>query len=135
MNRIELIGRIANEVKREIPEQEKNKPLVIILAVDRRKKNEDGTKNTDFVLLKAFGKTAEIIREYKLKGDELFIEGHISAGFYDKDGKRNYYTDNIIDRVSFLRSVKRETETEKTETEEDYQEVTSSIVGDLPFIM
>ena len=43
-----------------------------------------------------FGKLADTVKEYVVKGQELYVEGRISYGKYtDKDGIEKYSTDII----------------------------------------
>ena len=46
-----------------------------ILAVDRRFAKEDAKQTADFISCVAFGKTAEFIGKYGLKGTKFIVEG------------------------------------------------------------
>ena len=73
------------------------------IAVDRRFK-KDGEPDADFPSVVAFGKTAEHIEKYHHKGTKAEIRGHIQTGSYEKDGKKVYTTDIIIDEIGFAES-------------------------------
>src|SRR5690625_450646 len=71
------------------------------LAITRRFDRE----RADFIRCVAFKKTAELIAQYVKKGHQIGIEGSIQTGHYeDKDGKRVYTTDVIVNNVQFLES-------------------------------
>lgn len=71
------------------------------LAVDRRVKR-DSDVTADFIRVVAFGKIAEVIEKYFFKGMKAVIVGRIQTGSYDdKDGKKVYTTDVIIEEIEF----------------------------------
>ena len=74
------------------------------LAVDRKFK-KDGEQSADFINCKAFGKTAEVIEKYVVKGTKIAVVGHIQTGSYtNKDGQKVYTTDVVIDELEFCES-------------------------------
>ena len=98
MNRVLLIGRLTKD-----PEVRYTKSQLAVahftLAVDRPTKD----KQTDFIRVVAFDKTAENIEKYVRKGSQVAVEGSITTGSYkDRDGKTVYTTDISADRVEFL---------------------------------
>lgn len=98
MNKIELIGRLTKD-----PEYKEGACSItkFTLAVDRDYKKE-GEPTADFISITTFGKLAENIHKYVGKGRLVAVEGRISTGSYEKDG-RKYYTTNIIgEKVEFL---------------------------------
>lgn len=78
------------------------------LAIKRPTKENE----TDFINCVAYGKTAEIMNKYLDKGSQVAIEGHIQTGSYEKDGKKVYTTDVIVDKIAFVGS-KKETDKNK----------------------
>lgn len=66
------------------------------------KKKKDGTEVTSWHRLKAFGKTAEVLAQYVGKGSQLFIEGELSYGEYEKDGIKRYTTDILVSSFAFV---------------------------------
>lgn len=78
-------------------------------AVDRRVKTQDQT--ADFINFLAFGKIAEFIEKYCVKGTKLIIESHVQTGSYtNKDGVKVYTTDFVIDQVEFAESKRQDSE-------------------------
>ena len=84
------------------------------VAVDRRTK--DG-QTADFPSCVAFGKTAEFIAKYFHKGMKIALDGHLQTGSYEKDGKKYYTTDVVVENAEFAESKKSETEAPKDEWE------------------
>jgi single-strand DNA-binding protein len=52
----------------------------------------------------AFGRTAEIIRDYVKKGSQLFVEGKITTRSWDdkESGQKKYRTEIIVNDMSLL---------------------------------
>ena len=75
------------------------------VAVQRRFKNQKGEYETDFINLKAFGKTAENLANYFSKGSKIGISGSLQTGSYEnKEGQRVYTTDVVIEQFTFVES-------------------------------
>lgn len=90
MNSVNLIGRPTRD-----PETFEN-VTKFTLAVPRRKPGE-----TDFITCVAFGKTAEFAARYMKKGVLYGITGRIQTGSYERDGRKIYTTDVIVENVEF----------------------------------
>lgn len=83
------------------------------VAVDREMTKEKrqqaeaaGQPTADFIGIKAFGKTAELLANYFRKGNRVALEGRIQTGSYEKGGERVYTTDVIVNRLHFVESAK-----------------------------
>jgi len=76
------------------------------LATSDRTKDQQGNwqDRTEWHNLKAFGRTAEIVRDYVKKGHKLFIEGRISTSSWDdkESGQKRYRTEIIVNDLSLL---------------------------------
>ena len=100
MNHVALHGRIARDP--EIKTTQSGTQFArLSIAVDRITKEE---RKADFIPCLAWGKTAEFIGKYFQKGQEILAEGRIQTGSYEKDGRKVYTTDVVIDRVEFCGS-------------------------------
>lgn len=73
------------------------------VAIDRPKKDGED-KGADFINCIAFNKTADFMGSYVRKGNRLGIKGRIQTGSYEKDGRKIYTTDIIVDSVDLLES-------------------------------
>lgn len=113
MNKAILIGRIVNKI--ELRYTTSNMAVVkFTLAINRETKNKQGEYETDFISCVAYNKTAELISKYLDKGSQIAIEGKIQTGSYEKDGKKTYTTDIVVERLTFL---EKKTTQETTQTE------------------
>jgi single-strand DNA-binding protein len=99
MNSTNLIGRLTHENDLRYSTQG-TAVLKNSVAVNRKFKREE----TDFINILAFGKTAELIANHMNKGDQLGIEGHIQTGSYEKDGKKIYTFEVVVDNITFIGS-------------------------------
>lgn len=102
MNQVILMGRLTKD-----PIERKSKSDVSVakytLAVPRRYKT-DG-KDTDFIDITSFGKTADFICKYLHKGSKVVVTGAVRDNVYAKEDGTKVYTLEIIgDDVEFAES-------------------------------
>lgn len=64
--------------------------------------NKDKQQVTEWHRLVAFKRTAEIVRDYVVKGSKLYIEGQLQTRKWEKDGEAHYTTEIIIRDLSLL---------------------------------
>jgi single-strand DNA-binding protein len=77
------------------------------LATSERWTGQDGQKNesTTWHNIVAWGKQAEVIKEYLRKGREVYIEGRIDNRSYeDKEGIKRYRSEVIVQNFQFIGS-------------------------------
>jgi single-strand DNA-binding protein len=76
------------------------------LATSERQKDPQGNwqDRTEWHNVVAFGRTAEIIRDYVKKGHKLFVEGRLTTRNWDdkETGKKVYRTEIIAGDISLL---------------------------------
>jgi single-strand DNA-binding protein len=101
MNNVSLIGRLVKDSSITYS-QSGTAVLKNSLAVNRKFKKDE----TDFINILAFGKTAELIANHLNKGDQVGIEGHIQTGSYEKEGKKIYTFEVVVDNITFIGSKK-----------------------------
>lgn len=100
----------------------------INIAVNRF--NKDKEDSADFINCTAFGKTAELIAERFIKGQEILIEGNLKVDVFEKEEKKQYKTSVMIERVEFCGSKKNN---ESKETEEGEATETDPNSDEFPF--
>lgn len=103
LNQINLIGNLTADPTLTVTQS--NLSIVSFnIGVQRPfKDKQSGEYQSDFPRCKAFGKTAEIINEHFKKGSKIGLTGSIQTGSYeDKDGKRVYTTDVMVNQVTFV---------------------------------
>lgn len=128
-NQFQFIGRLTKDI--EIRANEKITIAEVNIAL-----NDSKDKST-FIKLKAFNKTAEMLGQYTKKGDLMGFSGVIANNNWeDKEGKKHYNYDFIINRVMFLQQKQQKTEIEQNQKilkqvieEDPYEE----FANELPF--
>lgn len=103
MNRVCLVGRLT--AKPELRNAGGVSTVRFTVAVNRNFTNAQGQREADFISVVAWRKQAEVICNYFDKGSMIGIEGRIQTGSYDdKDGKKVYTTDVVLDQIHFIES-------------------------------
>ena len=75
------------------------------VAVDRRFKDANGQRQTDFINCVAWKQTAVFIQKYFHKGSKIALIGNIQTRSYDdQNGQKHFVTEVIIDEVEFVES-------------------------------
>ena len=102
MNNVSLVGRLTKDV--ELKHTNSQTAVATgTLAVNRQFKSASGEKETDFINIVAWRKTAEILSNYTSKGSQIGITGRIQTRSYDgNDGKRVYVTEVVAETVMLL---------------------------------
>ncbi len=75
------------------------------LATSERWTNQEGQKqeNTTWHNIVAWGKQAEVMKEYLHKGKQVYIEGRISNRSYDdKEGNKKYISEVVVQNFTFI---------------------------------
>ncbi len=102
LNRIILIGRLTRDPElRYTPNG--TAVATFTLAVDRRRTNKQGEKETDFINIVTWGKLAENCGNYLSKGKLAAVDGELHIRTYDgQDGHTRWVTEVVADNVRFL---------------------------------
>jgi single-strand DNA-binding protein len=105
LNKVILIGRLTAD-----PELKQTPSGVAVtsftIAVDRQATKE-GKKETDFINIVAWRKTAEFISKYFNKGSAIIVCGSIQTrSWKDSEGKNRYATEVVASEVSFAEAKK-----------------------------
>jgi single-strand DNA-binding protein len=103
MNKVQLVGRITKDIELR---QTSNQTAYcnFTLAVDRRFKDANGNKQTDFISCVAWKQTAEFINKYFDKGSRIGVCGSIQTRSYEKDGQKVFVTEVVVDEAEFVES-------------------------------
>lgn len=132
LNKVFLTGNVAKDVAKH----ETNSGVHIALftvAVQRRFKNAQGERETDFFRCQAWRNTADYASQYVHKGDRVSIAGAIQNREYDdKNGEHRLVTEIVVDELEVIRKAEPKQETETAEqTMQRMEEVEDD--DDLPF--
>ena len=101
INNVTLQGKLGKDIDLKYTQSGKAVGTTSI-AVERDFKNVNGEKETDWVNIVFWGKTAETVANYSRKGDEILVVGRIQTRSYeDNSGGRKYVTEVVADKFSF----------------------------------
>lgn len=100
LNKAIIVGRMTRDPElKKIP----NGTAVVSfsLATSRVYKNKEDKKmeETEFHNCVAFGRTAEIIGQYLVKGQLVLIEGRIQTRSWDAEGVKKYRTEIMVESM------------------------------------
>ncbi len=65
-------------------------------------KAKDREEVTTWHNITAFGRTAEIVRDYVRKGSKLYVEGRLDNQQWEKDGQQHYKTVIIVNELVLI---------------------------------
>jgi len=103
INKVILVGNLGNDP--ELKYTQGGTPVCTLsLATTRAYKDNSGqlVEKTEWHRVKLWGKTAEVAGEYLKKGRQVYIEGRIEYGSYEKDGVKHYTTDIVGEDMQML---------------------------------
>lgn len=101
INRIVLVGRLTAD-----PEVRYTQSGIAVcrlrLAVDRRFRNANGEKQTDFIPVVAWRKLAELCGQYIKKGTLIGVDGSLQMNQWEQDGQKRTTYEVLADNIQFL---------------------------------
>lgn len=103
VNKAIIVGRITNDLELKTTPTGRE-VLSFSVATNRRWKDQAGQQQekTDFHNIVSWGKQAATLAQYCVKGQEMFLEGHLETRTWDDaDGKKNYRTEVVLDQFEF----------------------------------
>ena len=86
-----------------------------------------------FLRYKAWRQTAEFLKQYFAKGQEIAITGHLVTEEWEKDGEKQSRTICMIDKVHFCGSKSANAEKPAASSGNDFMNVPDGIDEELPF--
>ncbi len=103
VNKVILVGRLTRDP--ELRNTNSGQPVATInLATNRFWTDQSGQKQeqTEFHRVVMFGRLAETVSQYLIKGQEAYIEGRLQTRSYtDKSGVEKYTTEVIANDIQF----------------------------------
>ena len=119
LNRVELIGNVGGAP--EIRTLDKGDTVAeFSLATSRSWTKRDGGREerTEWHNCKAWGKLADIVGEYVVKGQQVYVEGRLETRSWDADdGSKRHRTEVVISELILLG--RREEGTQASTEEQD----------------
>lgn len=130
MNNVNLIGRLTNDPDVRYTNGQDGQMAIAryTLAVDRI------GEGADFIRCVAFRKNGEFAEKYLHKGMKVGVSGRIQTGSYDdKDGKKVYTTDVIVNQHDFCER-KGESEQQENTNGDEFMKIPDNVDDSgLPF--
>lgn len=128
-NKVFLCGRATKDAE---VRGDETKVARYSLAVDRKySKGED--KQTDFINIVCFGKSAEFAEKYIKKGTKMIVIGRIQTGSYtNKDGQKIYTTDIVVEEQEFAESKSANTDNSENK-DNDFMDLSKVDTSEMPF--
>lgn len=116
LNNVVIMGRLTRdpELRRT---QTGTAVASLTLACDRDFKPQNGEKETDFIDVVVWGKTAEFAANYFTKGRMAIVEGRLQVrNWQDKDGNKRKTAEVVADRMYFGDSKQEGKQEDKKQT-------------------
>ena len=133
MNKVILIGRTTRDADVRYSQGNNLAVAKFNLAVERKFK-KDGEQGADFINCIAFGKTAEVIEKYVVKGTKIAVTGRIQTGSYtNKDGQKVYTTDVLVEEVEFCESKKSNNQPAHAPSQDGFMNIPDNVDEEFPF--
>lgn len=103
VNKVILVGNLGNDPDVKYT-QGGTAITTLSIATTSVRKDRDGNtqEKTEWHRVKLFGKLGEIAGEYLRKGRQVYIEGRLEYGSYEKDGVKHYTTDIVADEMQMI---------------------------------
>lgn len=118
LNNITLCGRTTTDIELKTTQNERS-VASFTLAVDRDF-SKDGERETDFIPVVVWGKTAEFASKYFPKGKMMLLNGRLQVRSYtDKDGTQRKITEVVANNIYFCGSKSGNSNNNSGEIEND----------------
>lgn len=130
MNRVILMGRLTSDPLTSYYNASGEQKAIskYTLAVD----GVGADAKADFIRIVAFAKNGEFAEKYLKKGMKILVEGRIKTDSYeDKDGKKVYTTDVIVEKQYFCES--KQSANAPAHTSDGFMNIPDGFEEELPF--
>ena len=124
MNLIILSGNICGEWDKR---QTVSGKIVVTNTIAVR----DGKDKSQFIKIKAWESTADLLTKYIAKGDKLTLQGLFKTDVYEKDGKKNYFNYVLVQQFEFGYKPKKSSDQNNLqEASKEEQEEAAAMFGE-----
>ena len=114
LNKVSLVGRLTRDMGDLRYTHEQMAIGEISIAVNRSKKvNDQWQDEASFFNCTIFGKAAENLKQYLVKGQQVPIEGSLKQERWEKDGQKFSKISVQVANIQLLGSGKKENNTEQ----------------------
>ena len=131
LNRIVIQGRLCADP--ELRRTNSGTPVTTVnVAVDRDFKNQDGSRDTDFIPIVAWKGTGEMLAKYFTKGRMIVVDGRLQLrDWTDKDGNKRRTAEIVANNVYFGDAKRDDSAPAQSEPQGGFSEIADD--GDFPF--
>lgn len=131
LNRIVIQGRLCADP--ELRRTNSGTPVTTVnVAVDRDFKNQDGSRDTDFIPIVAWKGAGEMLAKYFTKGRMIVVEGRLQLrDWSDKDGNKRRTAEIVANNVYFGDAKRDDSAPAQSEPQGGFSEIEND--SDLPF--
>ena len=104
LNKVMLIGRLGRDPEMKYTQQGTAICNMAIATSENWTDKSTGERQekTEWHRCVSFGKQAEVLGKYLVKGSQVYVEGKLQTRQYDKDGQTHYATDIVVQDFTFL---------------------------------
>lgn len=103
LNSIQIQGRLAKDPELKSTNSGK-KVCTFDLAVDRDFGGSDGKRETDWITIVTWEKTAEFVCRYFHKGSQMLVNGRLQTRTYESNGQKRKAYEVIASNIYFCGS-------------------------------
>ena len=131
LNRVTVIGNLGREA--ELKYTPSGAALASFsVAVNEKWKDKSGQmqERTEWVRCTLWGKMAETLSEYLVKGKQVYIEGRLRTDKYEKNGQTQYSTGVVVENVVLLGGGGNGSSRQRSESADAQEPITDD---DIPF--
>lgn len=90
----------------------------------------DGKDKSQFIKIKAWENTADLLTKYIAKGDKVTLQGLFKTDVYEKDGKKNYFNYVLIQSFEFGYKPRGANNDDVKQASEEEQEQAAAMFGE-----
>lgn len=123
VNKVIIIGRLGQDPELKTVGQGSTVCRINVATSETWTKNGQKNEKVEWHRILVWGKLAEICSKYLAKGSQAYFEGKLQTRSWEKDGKKQYTTEIVVNKVEFLsRSGNQESYSNtKEEVEPDFE--------------
>lgn len=137
VNKVQIIGNITSNLElKALPTGTK----VCSFSVATNESYKDGTgkkiEKVEYHNVVSFGKSAEILAQYMVKGSQIYIEGKLQTRTWEKDGQKHYRTEILVISFQFGNKPRESDQSYSKPTNNESDEIeypTDDYPEDIPF--
>jgi len=102
LNKVFLVGRVVRDPElRSLPSGKSVVKFTVATNKIYTEKSGEKKETAQFHNCVVFGKLAEVVSQYVVRGQEVFVEGRIECRQWEKDGVKKFSTEIVGETVQF----------------------------------